>query len=166
MNLCAITIRAEGKRVKVVMGLDGALYSAGRAIELGRCLLRAPAQGEGIEARVEVRFPSESGPFGGLVPAGIARKIGTMLVQQGRLAEEHEQASRLVFEEAALIRGGLPFRLAHDPGIKAEAFKASQHDRDLRRYLPPIGPESLRAVGTPSIIDHGNGPKRIHVEVS
>ena len=85
MNLCAATIKAEGARVRVI--LNGRLVeemTAGRALVVGRHLMRAPAQGEGIEKRVEIRFGKRPNIYGGLVPEAIARKMGQMLTEIGR----------------------------------------------------------------------------------
>jgi len=138
-----------------------ALLTAGAAVAIGKAILAAPVVGPlPGTVRVEVPYAEGRGSFGGDIIAPIARKIGQLLVQHGHAAEVWEDPASTIFGAATLIRGGFRFGLTKDRDLLAEAWKASQHDPALRRYVRGSrarGLASVDEVSLPRLIDHGNG---------
>ncbi len=70
------------------------------------------------------------------MPPNVARQIARALLAKAAAVDELLHASRLVQDEALLLRAGVPLSLTGHPRIRAEAEKVAATDRDLRRYLP------------------------------
>lgn len=84
--------------------------------------------------------------------ASAAREFWEQLHGQIKLAEEHEQAERIIRDSAILMRAGAPIALSNNPKIVDAAKQAAAWDSDLRRYMPMNGITSQESFGTPRII--------------
>lgn len=88
------------------------------------------------------------------MPHHAAMQLSRALAGVAKLADEWDQAERIVADQALLMRAGAPFGLSDNPKIIAEARKQAELDRDLRRYLPrPAIPAiaSRETFGAPTI---------------
>lgn len=68
-----------------------------------------------------------------------------------KLAEEYEQADRIIQDTAIMLRAGAPFALSDNRKIVESAKTMAAWDSDLRRYMPMRGITSQERFGTPSI---------------
>ena len=89
--------------------------------------------------------------------AAAARELWAQLSGQIALAEEYEQAERIIRDSAILLRAGAPIALSSNPKIVDAAKQSAAWDSDLRRYMPMKGITSQESFGTPRIIQ--TGPK-------
>src|SRR5262245_174042 len=85
------------------------------------------------------------------VPWEAAREIARTLFTKAGEAEEQARANQIAYEQAILLRKGVPFGLTTNPAIQQEAASLAQYDDNLRRYLPG-GVRAQSIVGTPTII--------------
>lgn len=81
----------------------------------------------------------------------IATQIAVWLMGAFRRLEELEQADRIAYDSAILLRAGSNFALSNDPRIIGEAVKEATHNRDLRRFMTE-GVRSEVALGVPTIV--------------
>lgn len=70
--------------------------------------------------------------------------------------EEQVKAPMIAFDQALLMRKGLPLGLTSNPVILGEARKEAAHNTKLRKYIPHVdeGIRSREALGTPRLIKH------------
>jgi len=94
------------------------------------------------------------------LPWDAALLLADAIKEQARRIEEWVKAEQIAYDEAILLRKGIPLGLTSNPVIIKEAGKLAGWDSNLRRYLPG-GVRSQEAVGAPSVIRHkprrGNG---------
>lgn len=83
-----------------------------------------------------------------------ADRLARALQTQARRAEEESKALEIAYDQAILLRKGVPVGLTDRRDIQKEAGKLAAWDSDLRRYMPG-GVKSTEAVGTPSVVNHG-----------
>jgi hypothetical protein len=84
------------------------------------------------------------------VPWGQAEDMWRAIRTQSQAAEEWAHASRIIHDQALLLRIGATIGLTRHPALQAEAAKEAVSNRALRRYLPG-GVHSQAHVGIPSI---------------
>lgn len=85
------------------------------------------------------------------VPAGeVADALARAIVIQSRKGEEIAKAESIAFDQAILLRAGVPVGLTSHPKVQEEAAKEAAWNRDLRRYMPG-GVKSQEQFGTPAI---------------
>lgn len=80
-----------------------------------------------------------------------AKEFVRELARAALLAEEHEQAERLIHEGAILARAGFPLTLSDHPKILDAVRSEAAWNSDLRRYMPG-GVKAKELVGTPTVI--------------
>lgn len=94
------------------------------------------------------------------MPPNVARALAQGLQECAKLEEEWANPAALIRDQAILDRAGVPLRIIHDPGLRHEAFKESQHSTELRRLMPGApGIPSEEHVGTPTVV-RGPAPKK------
>ena len=94
------------------------------------------------------------------VPCGeVADTLAQAIWAQSRKGEELQQAERIVFDNAILLRKGIPIGLSNHPKILEETRKEAAWNSDLRRYLPG-GVKSEEQFGTPAIKRHAPAAKK------
>jgi len=84
------------------------------------------------------------------MPWDVAQDLARAVISVSKLAEEHEDAPRIIKQDAMLIRSGAPLSLTNNKKIREAAYQAAQWDRDLRQ-MPIKGVPSPKEVGTPSL---------------
>lgn len=87
------------------------------------------------------------------MPPAAARELIRALQHVTGLAEEIDQRERIVFDNAILIRAGLPFGLIHNRHLRHQSGVEAAWNSDLRRYMAG-GIRSKEAFGVPTIINH------------
>ncbi|TKS58764.1 MAG: hypothetical protein EWM72_02764 [Nitrospira sp.] len=85
------------------------------------------------------------------MPWQAAIEIAKALAGAARLAQEMDDAQRIIADQAIVRRLGLPIGLTNNPRLQAEALKEAQWG-DIRRYIPSISVASGEAIGTPALI--------------
>ena len=89
------------------------------------------------------------------LPWDAALALGKALIIQTRRIEERVKADSIAFDQAILMRRGLPFGLSSNPTIIDMAKKEAAHNSVLRRNVPKApGVDSKEAFGTPTLIKH------------
>lgn len=89
------------------------------------------------------------------VPWDAALQLGHAVIVQARRIEERLRAENIAFDQAILMRSGMPFGLTSNPMIIDMAKKEAAHNSLLRKNVPKAGGvESQEAVGAPKIIRH------------
>ena len=86
--------------------------------------------------------------------ASAAAELCQQLKGQAKLAEEYEQAERIIRDSAMLMRAGAPFALSNNQKIVDAAKQSAAWDSELRRYMPMRGITSQEKFGTPALIQH------------
>jgi hypothetical protein len=86
--------------------------------------------------------------------------LGRALQAKARDAEEIAKASDIAFDQAILIRAGVPFGFSSDQKIQDEAAKEAAWNTDLRRYMPG-GIKSEEQFGRPAVIIRKNKDGKI-----
>ena len=82
-----------------------------------------------------------------------ADEVARALIIQARKAEVEAKAEQIAYDQAILIRKGIPLGLTNRRDIQHEAGKLAAWDSKLRRYMPG-GVKSKAIVGTPAVIRH------------
>lgn len=92
------------------------------------------------------------------IPWQAALKVSKALRSVAKLAEEWDNAERLIADQALMIRTGAPFGLTNNRKITEAAYTEAQWG-DLRRHVPAAPTiRSREEFGTPRII--AKEPKR------
>lgn len=91
------------------------------------------------------------------MPWQAADQLARALTAKARQVEELQKAEAIAFDQAILMRAGVPFGLTNHRAILREAAKEAAWNTKLRRYMPG-GVKSQEMFGTPAIICHK--PKR------
>ena len=89
------------------------------------------------------------------LPWQAALQVQAAIRAKACLAREYAEASRVISDQALMLRKGIPIGFTDNPKIQDEAAKEAVNNRELRRALPG-GVKSQEHVGTPKVITHGN----------
>jgi hypothetical protein len=92
------------------------------------------------------------------LPWEAALEIAKAIMAKAKQAEEWAKRETIATDQAILQRAGANFGITSNPVILKEAIHRSQHDRDLRRYMPSI--ESKGVVGSPTVIGGTDGTRK------
>jgi hypothetical protein len=86
-------------------------------------------------------------------------RVGAHILKAARQVEELTQASRIIDDQAVIIRSGaLPFALSNHPKILEEARKEAVTDTKLRQYLPSSAYCERVLVGLPTLKQYSADP--------
>ena len=88
-------------------------------------------------------------------PHKLVNVFWSAFVTVTRLAEEHDKAEEIVYDNAIMKRSPfqLPFGLSDNKDIKKETLKEAQWNTKLRKYIPLPGIKSGEILGTPTLIN-------------
>lgn len=84
------------------------------------------------------------------MPAAAADAVASALKNAARIADEHANRDRIVFDHAILTRAGFPVGLTNRPDLQDRVRVESAWNREIRRYMPG-GVKSAEVVGVPTI---------------
>ena len=87
------------------------------------------------------------------LPWDAAQALARAILAQANRAEEVAKAEQVVFDNAILLRAGVPVGLTSNPVLLGQSVREAQSNSKLRRYMPG-GIKSKEAFGTPRIIRH------------
>ena len=79
-----------------------------------------------------------------------ALEIANAIRGVAKRAEEYALHAQIAYDQAILLRSGVPLGLTNNPNIQAEAVGLALYDRALRAYMPG-GVKSEAVVGTPTV---------------
>lgn len=85
------------------------------------------------------------------LPWDAAQALANALRVKALSAEEEAKALAIAFDQAILMRAGVPFGLSSRSDIVNEARKEAAWNSDLRRYMPG-GIKAKAIFGQPSVI--------------
>lgn len=147
------TVGRRGLKVLLVLAYTGSVLPDLCGYELGwksadalaarmRELMAGPHEQPGC-----IRLDLPSRTF--VMPVKLASALWTALVGKAREVEEQEKAEAVAFDEAVLLRSGVPIGLSDDSKILEEAKKLAAWDPDLRRYIPSV--PSSEVLGRPLV---------------
>lgn len=84
------------------------------------------------------------------MPIAAARALIRALQVKTLEAEEENQAQAIAYDQAVLLRSGIPLGLSLRRDIQHEARQLAAWDSDLRRYI--VKKKHVNKVGQPTII--------------
>lgn len=79
-----------------------------------------------------------------------AMEIAKAIYTIAKRAEEYAKHAEIAYDNAILLRSGVPLGLTNHPDIQAESLSLALYDRGLRAYMPG-GVQSSHIVGTPTV---------------
>ena len=98
------------------------------------------------------------------LPWDAALLIAKGITIQARRVEEQLKHSAIAFDQAILMRKGLPIGLTSNPHILKEAKSEALYNPKLRKYIPLAGNiGSQEIVGAPTIIKHKPKPPVVKI---
>jgi hypothetical protein len=168
--LTIVNVRQQAHHV--VLAIDGRAteISWDKARAVGCALLRTAAmageyaeRGAVLIAASELQVASDIGVaqqghmvllrINGVVteiPWDKAKLLGRALLRVGSMAEEYEKHAQIAFDQAVLLRAGVPVGLTNNPDIQKEAIVEATSNRQLRTQMPG-GIKSEEVLGVPTV---------------